>query len=80
MANQAAVEQIRRKVQSVVADQASFGVLSTGEKIAVAFVLERPDLLKGCWGTMLESAHRLGNDWLEAALYVQRNRWDRTGG
>lgn len=79
MASAAAIEQIRRKVQMVVADEASFGVLSTGEKIAVALVLDRYDLVKW-WGTMLEAAHRLGPVWLDAALEVQRNGWDQTGG
>lgn len=79
MANAMAVDQIRHKVRMVVADEASFGVLSTGEKIAVALVLDRYDLVKW-WGTMLEAAHRLGTDWLEAALYVQRNGWDQVDG
>ena len=72
----AAVAQIRAKVRTVVAHEPSFGVLSTGEKIAVAFVLDRPDLIKSCWGTLLEGADRLGPDWLKAALYVQRNGWE----
>lgn len=70
-----AVEQIREKVRSVVAHPKSFGVLSTGEKIAVGFVLNRPDLIKS-WGTLLEAADRLGAEWLKAALYVQRNGWE----
>lgn len=51
----------------------SFGVLSTGEKIAVALVLDRYDLLQACWGTMLESIDRLGDEWLRAAHRVQRD-------
>lgn len=70
-----AVEQIRAKVRMVVANEPSFGVLSTGEKIAVGFVLNRPDLIES-WGTLLEAADRLGQDWLKAALSVQRNGWD----
>jgi hypothetical protein len=72
-----AVEQIRSKVRMVVAQEESFGVLSTGEKIAVGFVLNRPDLIES-WGTLLEAADRLGPEWLKAALYVQRNGWDDT--
>jgi hypothetical protein len=37
----AAAEQIRAKVKMVVADETTFGVLSTGERIAVALALER---------------------------------------
>jgi hypothetical protein len=47
----------------VVADEADIGQLSTGERIAVAFVLNRP---KQYWGSMLESVDRLGIDWTRA--------------
>lgn len=70
-----AVDQIRAKVRMVVADPRSFGVLSTGEKIAVAMVLDRRDLLAQCWGTMLEAADRLGPNCLRASLHVQRHGW-----
>lgn len=69
-----AEKQILEKVHMVVADGTQFGVLSTGEKIAVAMVLNRKDLLDRVWGTMLESVHRLGPEWTAAALRVQRNR------
>lgn len=67
--------QIRAKVRMVVADQNAFRVLSTGERIAVALVLDRYDLLDQVWGTMLEAVYRLGDEWTEAALRVQRNGW-----
>jgi len=67
---------IRAKVKMVVADEATFGVLSTGERIAVALVLERYDLLQRAWGHVLESVHRLGPLWTEAALLVQRYGWE----
>jgi hypothetical protein len=72
----AAEAQIRAKVKMVAADETNFGVLSTGERIAVALVLERYDLLQRAWGHMLESVHRLGPLWTEAALRVQRHGWD----
>lgn len=72
----AAARQIRDKVLMVVNDVTQFGVLSTGERIAVAIVLNRHDLLDEAWGTILESVHRLGRQWTEAALYVQRNGWE----
>ena len=59
----------------VAHDARSFGTLSTGERIAVAMVLDRYDLLQDAWGSMLEAAHRLGPDWSEAALRVQRHGW-----
>ena len=67
--------QIRAKVRMVIADQDSFRILSTGERIAVALVLDRYDLLDQVWGTMLEAVYRLGEEWTEAALRVQRNGW-----
>jgi hypothetical protein len=71
----AAEAQIRAKVQMVVHDEHSFGVLSTGERIAVALVLDRHDLLQETWGSMLEAIHRLGADWTQAALRIQRDGW-----
>jgi hypothetical protein len=71
----AAEAQIRSKVKLVIANEADFGVLSTGERIAVALVLERYDLLQFAWGRMLESVDRLGPLWLQAALRVQRRGW-----
>ena len=43
--------QFRTQVRMVVADDADIGQLSTGERIAVAFVLNRPDLLEQYWGS-----------------------------
>jgi hypothetical protein len=42
--------QIRTKVRMVAEEESLFGLLSTGERIAVALVLDRPDLVK-FWGT-----------------------------
>lgn len=67
---------IRAKVKVVAADEDNFGVLSCGEWIAVAMVLDRYDLLRSAWGTMLESCNRLGYDWMQAALRVQRDGWE----
>lgn len=68
--------QIRNKVRLVLADEANFNLLSSGERIAVALVLDRYDLLQLAWGTMAEAVHRLGQEWTEAALRVQRHGWD----
>jgi hypothetical protein len=46
----------------VVADEAQFGMLSSGERIAVALVLDRYDLLQRAWGSMLESINRLDEE------------------
>lgn len=64
---------IRTKVRLVVDDETLFSVLSRGERIAVALVLDRYDLLQRAWGSIAESTHRLGPEWTEAALRVQRS-------
>jgi hypothetical protein len=70
-----AEKQILEKVRMVAASPRAFGVLSQGERIAVALVLDRHDLIKNTWGTMLEAVNRLGREWTEAALRIQRNGW-----
>jgi hypothetical protein len=67
--------QIRAKVRMVALDEQSFGTLSTGERIAVAMVLDRYDLLQDAWGSMLEAVDRLGPDWIQLALRIQRHGW-----
>ena len=71
----AATEQIRGHVRSFLANRARFGTLSTGERIAMAVVLDRYDLIQRVWGTVAEAIYRLGPVWTEAALRVQRNGW-----
>jgi hypothetical protein len=76
MSTRAAAEaHIRNKVRMVIADEANFGLLSCGGRIAVALVLERYDLLLQAWRTMAEAVHRLGQEWTEAGLRVQRRGW-----
>lgn len=74
---QAAIKQIRAKVRMVERDRADFGVLSTGEKCAVALVLDDPELMR-VWGTALDCVDRLEGEWIQAAIYVQRNGWKDT--
>jgi hypothetical protein len=66
---------IRAKVRMILDDETLFSILSSGERIAVALVLDRYDLLQRAWGTIAESIYRLGPEWTEAALRVQRNGW-----
>lgn len=68
------VDDISRMVATVKKDEAHIYVLSTGEYLAVALVLDRHDLIKQSnYPTMLEAASRLGAEWLEASLSVQRS-------
>ena len=62
---------LKGKARMVLADERAVGVLSTGERIAVAFVLDRSDLLPRDY-TMLDAFNRLGSEWTEAAVRVQR--------
>ena len=66
---------IHAMVRMVIADPPTIGVLSTGERIAVALVLDSVDLLE-FWGSILECVERLGPEWTRAALQVQRNMDD----
>lgn len=56
------LEQILDK--SRAARDGGFGVLSTGEKLAAALVLNRADLLAATGYTMAEAIERVGADWL----------------
>jgi len=64
-------QKILALVECVRADERQIGVLSTGEALAVALVLNRPDLMPVGY-TTLEAVERLGEDWTRAALVVQR--------
>lgn len=57
---------------TAIKDPSSVGVLSTGERIAVALVLNKTDwLLKWGWASPLQAADRLGPEWLHAAAQAQ---------
>jgi hypothetical protein len=72
MTNPAIVEDLLRKAEIAETNPNAIGVWSTGERIAVALVLNKQDLLD--YGTILESVERLGEDWFKAALMAQRMR------
>ena len=67
-------DRITRLVAGVERNRESVGVLSTGEAIAVAMVLNDEELLPDGYGTWVEAAGRLGEEWLRAAITVQRSR------
>jgi len=50
--------------KSCDAKNGGFGVLSTGEKLAAALVLNRADWLASMDYTMAEAIERVGADWL----------------
>jgi hypothetical protein len=68
------IAEIARMVASVAEDEARVGVLSTGEAIAVALVLNRADLLPHGGYTWIDAVDRLGPEWFSAAQAVQRQR------
>lgn len=51
-------------IKSRDAKRGGFGVLSTGEKLAAALVLNRADWLADMNYTMAEAIERVGADWL----------------
>jgi hypothetical protein len=67
-------ERIARMVAHVEANESIIGVLSTGDHLAVALVLNRKDWLDAGGYSMLEAVARLGPEWTSAALAVQRGR------
>ena len=74
------VDIIRRLAQRVQENDKRIGMLSTGEFLAVALVLNRFDLLEQAGYTMLEAVNRLGEEWLSAAIEVQRRAWKDDNG
>lgn len=54
------------------AHNGSFGVLSTGEKLGAALVLNRADLLASAGYTMAEAINRVGDDWLALIPEAER--------
>lgn len=52
------------------------GVLSTGEQVTVALILNRPDWLKDSTWTILEAVARCGPEWLPVAVLVHRDGWN----
>lgn len=67
-------ERLEEMARMVEKRPASIGVLSTGERCAVALILNKPRLL--CTGdTMLYAAQRVGSEWLELCWQIQRDGW-----
>jgi hypothetical protein len=61
------------------ANNGGFGVLSTGEKLAAALILNRADWLAGMDYTMAEAIDRVGAQWLAlipAAARILRDEAD----
>jgi hypothetical protein len=51
-------------------------VQSTGEKVAIALVLNRADWLAGMGYTLAEAVERTGPEWVTLLLPVQRALFD----
>jgi transcriptional regulator with XRE-family HTH domain len=66
------IERILEMTRSVRASETTIGVLSNGEQIAVALVLNKPELFPHGGYTILEAVDWLGPDWTAAALKAQR--------
>ena len=62
---------LKAKALGVMADESSITKLSAGERVIVALILDRSDLLPRDY-TMLDAYNRLGPELTEAALRVQR--------
>jgi hypothetical protein len=62
---------LRGKARVVLADERSIDALPAGERVIVALILDRADLLPRDY-TMLDAFDRLGPELAEAAVRVQR--------
>ncbi|HMH29059.1 MAG TPA: hypothetical protein VK580_10765 [Steroidobacteraceae bacterium] len=62
---------LRGKALRVLTDESAITKLSDGERVLVALILDRSDLLPRDY-TMLDAYNRLGPELTEAALRVQR--------
>lgn len=69
-------ERVAQLVRFVEQDERRRGVLSTGERIAVALVLDRAEWLAEMGYSLLDAVDRLGPVWLEAARGVRRAGWN----
>ena len=74
MTQRETVNCIKHMADIVESNPAAYGPLSTGERIAVAFVLDRPDLLKKDGWTILKALDRLGPEWTAAAYVAHVER------
>jgi len=59
-------------IKSRDAANGGFGVLSAGEKLAAALVLNRPGWLRDMGYTMAEAIDRVDRDWLAAIPEASR--------
>jgi hypothetical protein len=62
---------LKGKSRRVLADECAIDVLPPGERVIVALILDRADLLPRDY-TMLDAFDRLGPELAEAAVRVQR--------
>ncbi|MBR0693113.1 hypothetical protein [Bradyrhizobium lablabi] len=63
---------IFKMVVRVQQDESEMRLLSNGEAIAVALVLNRTDLLPAAYTNILEAIELLGEDWLKACIMVRK--------
>ena len=69
---------LRSLVQRVESGQSQIDVLSTGERLAVSLVLDKVDQLHDERHTALSAVDRIGTEWTQAAIAVQRDGWQQT--
>jgi hypothetical protein len=62
---------LKGQARRVLIDERVIDLLAISERLAVAFVLDRADLFPRDY-TMLDAVERLGPEWIEVALRVQR--------
>lgn len=62
-------------VRGVELGESSIELLSTGDRLAVSLVLNQVDWLHEERHTALSAVDRIGTEWTQAAIAVQRDGW-----
>ncbi|MGL4964051.1 MAG: hypothetical protein ACRC67_22665 [Inquilinus sp.] len=70
-------EELAIKARIVAEEPDHIGVYSTGERIAVALLLNRLDLLPSGYTHVVEAWDRLGKDWQQLVIDLHNEGWER---
>jgi hypothetical protein len=68
---------LRALMRRVDSGESSIDLLSTGERLAVSLVLDQIERLHEQGHTALSAVDRIGTEWTQAAIAVQRDGWKR---
>jgi hypothetical protein len=73
----ALVQRVVQLARAVEADPAHVGVLSSGERCAVALLHGKTEYLPSGYTNMLDAINRLETTWVEACIKANNDGWRR---